>query len=46
VLHKTTIRRLLTVGMLVGALAAVAPAASLAGNEGGHGPSPTLGQTS
>jgi hypothetical protein len=46
VLHMTTIRRLLAVGMVVGALAAVAPATSLAGNDGGHGPTPTLGQAS
>jgi hypothetical protein len=46
VLHKTTIRRLLAISMVLGALAAVAPATSLAGNEGGHGPIATLGQTS
>jgi hypothetical protein len=46
VLQKATIRRLVAVGFLVGALAAVAPATSLAGNEGGHGPSPQPGQIS
>jgi hypothetical protein len=45
VLHMTTIRRLLAVGMVVGALAAIAPATSLAADEGGHGPSPVLSQT-
>ena len=45
-LHKTLIRRLLAISMVVGALAAVAPATGLAGNEGGHGPTPTLGQIS
>jgi hypothetical protein len=44
VLHMTTIRRLLAVGMVVGALAAVAPATGLAGNEGGGGPHP-VGQS-
>lgn len=38
-LHTTTIRRLLAVGVVVGALAAVTPAAGLASNPGGgHGP--------
>jgi hypothetical protein len=38
-LHTTTIRRLLAVGFVVGALAAVAPATGLAANPGGgHGP--------
>jgi hypothetical protein len=45
VLHKTTFRRVLALGLVLGVLAAVAPATSLAGNEGGHGPSPTLGPT-
>ncbi len=44
VLQKTTIRRLLAVGMLVGALAAVAPATGLAANGGGGGPHP-VGQS-
>jgi hypothetical protein len=43
-LRTITIRRLLAVGMLVGALAAVAPATGLAGNEGGGGPHP-VGQS-
>ena len=43
-LHKTTIRRLIAVGFVVGALAAVAPATSLAGEVGGGGPAPSLGQ--
>jgi hypothetical protein len=34
-LHTTGIRRLLAVGLVVGALAAVAPATSLASNPGG-----------
>lgn len=40
-LHTGTIRRLLAVGMVVGALAAIAPATGLAstvGGGGGHGP--------
>jgi hypothetical protein len=45
VLHMTTIRRLLAVGMVVGALAAVAPSTGLAADEGGHGPSAVPGQT-
>jgi hypothetical protein len=39
-LQKTTIRRLLAVGMMVGALAAVAPATGLAAHDGGGGPRP------
>jgi hypothetical protein len=38
-LQKTTIRRLLAVGVVVGALAAVAPATGFAAN-GGGGPHP------
>jgi hypothetical protein len=38
-LHTTTIRRLLAASLVVGALAAVMPAAGLASNPGGgHGP--------
>jgi hypothetical protein len=40
VLHKTTIRRLLAVGLVAGALAAVAPANGLASNPGGGGGHP------
>jgi hypothetical protein len=36
-LSTTKLRRLLTVGMVVGALAAVAPATALAANGGGGG---------
>jgi hypothetical protein len=43
-LQKTTIRRLLAVGMVAGALAAVAPATGLAANGGGGGPHP-VGQS-
>jgi len=39
-LQKTTIRRLLAVGVMVGALAATAPATSFAANGGGDGPRP------
>jgi len=38
-LQKTTIRRLLAVGAVVGALAAIAPVTGLAAN-GGGGPQP------
>jgi len=37
VLHMNTFRRLLAVGLVVGALAAVAPATGLASNPGGGG---------
>jgi hypothetical protein len=43
-LQKTTIRRLLAVGMAVGALAAIAPASGLGANGGGGGPRP-VGQS-
>ncbi len=39
-LQKTTLRRLLAVGIVVGALGAVAPATGLAANGGGGGPHP------
>jgi hypothetical protein len=39
-LHTTTIRRLLAVGLVAGALAAVAPATGLAVNPGGGGGHP------
>jgi hypothetical protein len=45
VLHMTTMRRLLAVGFVVGALAAIAPATGLAGEAGGGGPRPALDQT-
>ena len=43
-LQKNTIRRLLAIGMAVGALAAVAPATGLAAEVGGGGPRP-VGQS-
>jgi hypothetical protein len=43
-LRTTTIRRLLAVGLVAGALAAVAPATGLASNGGGGGPRP-VGQS-
>ena len=39
-LHTTRIRRLLAVGVVIGALAAVAPATSLASYPGGGGGHP------
>jgi hypothetical protein len=46
VLHMATIRRLLAVGFVVGALAAIAPATGLASDGGGGGgPRPALDQT-
>jgi hypothetical protein len=39
-LHTTRIRRLLAIGVMVGALAAVAPATALASYPGGGGGSP------
>jgi hypothetical protein len=44
-LHKTSFRRVLAVGFVVGVLAAVAPATGLAANEGGGGPVPVPSQT-
>jgi hypothetical protein len=43
-LQRTTIRRLLAAGMVVGALAAIVPATGLAANGGGGGPHP-VGQS-
>ena len=43
-LRTTTIRRLLAVGLVAGALAAVGPATGLASNGGGGGPRP-VGQS-